>query len=113
DHHQGHQAAEGVDVDLALPRLAPPLDDRGRRSFRAQTIRPPRAPASASWTCLRSIVSGPAPTNSWVSPTTVLGTDDTLYLRARSGNPVTSTPSARMWSFSRAKRKARRTTRGQ
>ena len=59
------------------------------------------------------MVSGPAPTNSTSSPTTVLGTEETWYLRARSGYPVTSTPSAVMRSLSIAKRKARRTARGQ
>ena len=32
--------------------------------------------AAACWTCLRSMDSGPAPTNSKLSPTTVLGTEE-------------------------------------
>jgi hypothetical protein len=71
------------------------------------------AAAAACCTCFSSIDSGPAPTNSTDSPTTVLGTDETRYRCARSGNPVTSTPSAVMGSLSIAKRKARRTARGQ
>jgi hypothetical protein len=59
------------------------------------------------------MASGPAPTNSWVSPTTVLGTDEMWYFCARSGKPVTSTPSAVIWSDSIANLKARRTARGQ
>ncbi len=59
------------------------------------------------------MASGPAPTNSWLSPTTVLGTDETWYFWASSGNPVTSTPSAVMESLSIANLKARRTARGQ
>ena len=57
--------------------------------------------------------SGPDPTNSCVSPTTVLGTDEMWYFIARSENPVTSTPSAVIWSLSIANLKARRTARGQ
>jgi hypothetical protein len=68
---------------------------------------------AASWTFLRSMVSGPAPTNSWLSPTIVFGTDETWYFWARSGKPVTSTPSAVILSLSIANLKARRTARGQ
>jgi len=59
------------------------------------------------------MLSGPAPTNSWASPTTVLGTDETWYFCASSGYPVTSMPSAVMRSLSIANLKARRTARGQ
>jgi hypothetical protein len=59
------------------------------------------------------MASGPAPTNSTASPTTVLGTEDTRYFRASSGYPVTSTPSEVILSLSSANWKARRTARGQ
>ena len=45
----------------------------------------PAASAAASCTCLSNIDSGPAPTNSWVSPTTVLGTEEMWYFCASSG----------------------------
>ena len=81
DHHEGHQPPEGVDVELtpgagARAALRPgPLP---------QTIRLPSG-AAACWTCFSSIDSGPAPTNSTVSPTTVFGTEDTQYFWASSG----------------------------
>ena len=83
-HDQGHQAAEGVDVDLAVlarPRAAlreaqrgrhRRLGNRGGGRARRQTASP--AASAACWTCFSSIDSGPAPTNSTPSPTTVLGT---------------------------------------
>ena len=58
--------------------------------------------------------SGPAPTNSTPeSPTTVLGTEEMRYVRARSGKPVTSTASTLMRGLSTANWIARRTARGQ
>jgi hypothetical protein len=109
DHDEGHQPPECVDVELAAGAGArAPL---GPRPLLLQTIK--LLPPTACCTCFSSIDSGPAPTNSTFSPTTVFGTDETRYFWASSGYPVTSMPSAVMLSLSIANRKARRTARGQ
>ena len=46
------------------------------------------------------MLSGPAPTNSALSPTTVFGTPEMRYFCASSGKEVTSTPSAVILSLS-------------
>jgi hypothetical protein len=81
DHEEGHQPPEGVDVELAPGAGARAALGPGPL---LQTIRLLGAPA-ACCTCFSSIDSGPAPTNSTLSPTTVFGTEETRYFWASSG----------------------------